>query len=96
MEFFLVRATCSAHLTLINLSNFIIKISLAPLFSMNSWEVLHFQINSAESKYNVYAIYRQTQFSIRWYANLLNVNLNYMFRPQSLAIIRLYKRKLIK
>ena len=35
------------------------------------------------------------QLSTRWYANLLNVNLNYMFRPQSLAIIRLYKRKLI-
>ena len=34
------------------------------------------------------------QLSTRWYANLLNVSLNYMFRPQSLAIIRLYKRKL--
>jgi len=40
---------------------------------------------------NVYIICRQTQLSIRWYANLLNVSLNYMFRPQSLAIIRLYK-----
>ena len=46
-------------------------------------------------KYNVYKICRQTQLSTRWYANSLNVNLNYMFRPQSLAIIRLYKRKLI-
>ena len=43
----------------------------------------------------MYTICRQTQLSTRWYANLLNVNLNYMFRPQSLAIIRLYKRKLI-
>jgi len=43
------------------------------------------------SKRNVYAICRQTQLSTRWYANLLNVNLNYMFRPQSFAIIRLYK-----
>ena len=46
------------------------------------------------SKCNVYTMCRQTQLSTRWYANLLNVNLNYMFRPQSLAIIRLYKRKL--
>ena len=46
-------------------------------------------------KCNVYTMCRQTQLSTRWYANLLNVNLNYMFRPQSLAIIRLYKRKLI-
>ena len=47
-------------------------------------------------KCNVYTICRQTQLNTRWYANLLNVNLNnYMFRPQSLAIIRLYKRKLI-
>ena len=44
----------------------------------------------------VYTICRQTQLSTRWYANLLNVNLNnYMFRPQNLAINRLYKRKLI-
>jgi len=35
-------------------------------------------------------ICRQTQLSTRWYANLLSVNLNYMFRPQSLAIIRLH------
>ena len=48
-----------------------------------------------KSKCNVYIICRQTQLSTRWYANLLNVNLNYMFRPQSLAIIGLYKRKLI-
>jgi hypothetical protein len=41
----------------------------------------------------VYAVCRQTQLRTRWYANLLNVNLNYMFWPQSLAIIRLYKRK---
>ena len=47
------------------------------------------------SKCNVYTICRQTQLSTRWYVNLLNVNLNYMFRPQILAIIRLYKRKLI-
>ena len=47
------------------------------------------------SKCNVYAIFRQTQLGTRWYANLLNVNLSYMFRPQSLAIIRLYKIKLI-
>ena len=47
------------------------------------------------SKCNVYTVCRQTQLSTRWYADLLNVNLNYMFRPQSLAIIRLYKRKLI-
>ena len=47
-------------------------------------------------KCNVYKICSQTQLNTRWYANLLNVNLNkYMFRPQSLAIIRLYKRKLI-
>ena len=45
-----------------------------------------------KSKCNVYTICRQTQLSTRWYANLLNVNLNYMFRPQSFAIIRLYKR----
>ena len=43
---------------------------------------------------NVYTICRQTQLSTRRYANLLNVNLNYMFRPQSLAIISLYERKL--
>ena len=47
-------------------------------------------------KCNVYTVCHQTQLSTRWYANLLNVNINnYMFRPQSLAIIRLYKRKLI-
>ena len=50
---------------------------------------------SHKPKCNVYTICRQTQLSTRWYANLLNVNLIYMFRPQSLAIIRLYKRKLI-
>ena len=63
--------------------------------SAPSFEVRHPRCVSNKSKYNVYAIYRQTQLSIRWYANLLNVNLKYMFRPQSLAIIRLYKRKLI-
>ena len=47
------------------------------------------------SKCNAYTICRQTQLSTRWYANLLNTYLHYMFRPQSLAIIRLYKRKLI-
>jgi len=47
-------------------------------------------------KCNMYTICRQTQLNTRWYANLLNVNLNnYIFRPQSLAIIRLYKRKFI-
>ena len=50
---------------------------------------------SVLSQCNVYTICRQTQLSTRWYANLLNVNLNYMFRPQSLAIIKLHKRKLI-
>ena len=59
------------------------------------FEVRHSRCVSNKSKCNVYTICRQTQLSTRWYANLLNVNLNYMFRPQSLAIIRLYKRKLI-
>ena len=36
-----------------------------------------------KSQCNVYTICRQTQLSTRWYANLLNVNLNYTFRPQS-------------
>jgi hypothetical protein len=36
---------------------------------------------------------RHIQLSTRRYANLLNVNLNYMFRPQSLAIIKVYKRQ---
>ena len=59
------------------------------------FEVRHPRCVSNKSKCNVYTICRQTQLSNRWYTNLLNVNFNYMFRPQSLAIIRLYKRKLI-
>jgi hypothetical protein len=60
-----------------------------------NFEVRHPRCVSNNSKCNVYTICRQTHLSTRWYANLLNVNLNYMFRPQNLAIIRLYKRKLI-
>ena len=45
-------------------------------------EVRHPRCVSNKSKCNVYTICRQTQLSTRWYANLLNVNLNnYMFRP---------------
>ena len=58
------------------------------------FEVRHPRCVSNKSVCNVYTICRQTQLSTRWYATLLNLN-NYMFRPQSLAIIRLYKRKLI-
>ena len=67
----------------------------ADVISRESYEVRHPPCVSNKSKCNVYAICRQTQLSTRWYANLLNINLNYIFRPQSLAIIRLYKRKLI-
>ena len=70
-------------------------LSISMVKREDSFEVRHPRCVSNKSKCNVYAICRQTQPSTRWYANLLNVNLIYMFRPQSLAIIRLYKRKLI-
>jgi hypothetical protein len=60
-----------------------------------NFEVRHHRCVSNKSKCDVYAICRQTQLSTRWYVHLLNVNLNYMFRPQTLAIIRLYKSKRI-
>ena len=47
-----------------------------------SFQVRHPRGVSNKSKCNVCTICRQTQLSTRWYANLLNVNLNnYMFRP---------------
>ena len=57
--------------------------------TVHNFEVRHPRCVSNKSKCNVYTMCRQTQLSTRWYGNLLNVNLNYMFRPQSLAIIRL-------
>jgi len=65
-----------------------IKISYSKNLLPNNYEYI--QYSCSESKCNVYTICRQTQLSTRWYAHLLNVNLNYMFRSQSLAIIRLY------
>ena len=61
----------------------------------NNFEVRYPRCVSNKSQCKVYTICRPTQLSAGWYANLLNVSLNYMFRPQRLAIIRLYKRKLI-
>ena len=46
---------------------------------------LPLEIITSKSKCNVYTICRQTQLSTRLYANLLNVNLNYMFRPNFVA-----------
>jgi hypothetical protein len=40
------------------------------------FEVRRPRFMSNKSKCNVYAICRKTQFSTRWYANLLNINLN--------------------
>ena len=51
---------------------------------------LMMRLGLSKSKCTVYTICRQKQLSTRWYANLLNLNLNYIFRPQSLAIIRLW------
>jgi hypothetical protein len=50
--------------------------------SLELFEVRHPRYVSNKSKYNVYAICPQTQLSTRWYVNLLNINFNYMFRPQ--------------
>ena len=52
-------------------------------FCVFNSEVRHHRCVSNKSECSVYTICRQTQLSTRWYANLLNVNLNYMFRPQS-------------
>jgi hypothetical protein len=43
------------------------------------FEVRHPRYVSNKSKCNVYAICHQTQFSTRWYANLLNANLRFTF-----------------
>jgi len=45
------------------------------------------------SKCNVCTICRQIQLSTRWHVNLLNVNLNYMFRPQSFLSYNLMMAK---
>ena len=80
-----ISTRCYANLLNVNLNNY--------MRCKHSGQI---EVTFGFTKCNVYTICRHIQLSTRCYANLLNVNLNnYMFRPQCLAIFRLYKRKLI-